>query len=548
MNNVKELLDTEYTNINVNAHTTYNRKMNKLKLKLKLYEGDCLDALKQMPPESVDLIVTDPPYGIKFMNKEWDSFNDVTDIHNSGAYGKEKGFQVLPRQNSNYMIEFFTPIWEAALRVLKPGGFAFVMSSPRADVMARQIIALENAGFNVEYTPIFWTYLNGFPKGQNISKAVDRKLGYARDVISGTTKSPEYAGKFDMKASTERQQLGAPVSEEAKQLDGAYGGFAPKPALEPVIVAMKPLKESTYLEQALSNGKGITWLDNGRIPFSTDGKPVPRISMVPSTNSPHPNDHESRGDGSLGSYRKDREDWESDIRGRFPANLLVSDDALNNGEIIASGNAYHEPTMRNAHPENIFNLGFAQHPFMQSAPNVYGDVGSLSRYFDLDAWWSERLKELPNSVRETFPFLYVPKPSISEKDAGIYEDDEPDEKSALIGVNDVPMNPRGKHKNKHPTVKPIKLMSYLITIGSRPGDVVLDPFSGSGTTLIAAKIMGRNGVGIEKQTEYVKIIQSRLNWGNALDVEDWEYNKVSNNEVINTENKTGSLKGAVEEL
>lgn len=497
--------------------------------KLKLYEGDCLDVLKQMPPESVDLIATDPPYGIKFMNRAWDSFNDVTDIHNSGAYGKEKGFQVLPRQNSNYMIEFFTPIWEAALRVLKPGGFAFVMSSPRADVMARQIIALENAGFNVEYTPIFWTYLNGFPKGQNISKAVDRKLGYARDVISGTTKSPEYAGKFDMKASTERQQLGAPVSEEAKQLDGAYGGFAPKPALEPIIVAMKPLRENTYLEQALSNGKGVTWLDNGRIPFSMDNKPSP---MTPSTNSPHPNDHVAKGDNTLGSYRKERDEWDSDLRGRFPANILVSDDALNNGETIDGGN-FHQGSTRQAH----------------ETPDSYGDSGSLSRYFDLDAWWENNTKELPANIKNILPFLYVPKPSISEKDAGlIMEEDEPDEKSALIGTNDVPMNPRGKHKNLHPTVKPIKLMSYLITIGSRPGDVILDPFTGSGTTLIAAKLMNRNGIGVEKQPEYVNIIKARLNWGNAMDVDQWEYAKISATTIEHTENKVGSLNGAVEEL
>ncbi len=135
-------------------------------------------------------------------------------------------------------------------------------------------------------------------------------------------------------------------------------------------------------------------------------------------------------------------------QGRFPANLLVSDDALSPG---------------------------------------LGDTGSFSRYFDLDTWFEKKLNELPASVRKTFPYLLVPKASKSEKS------------KELDNIS-----------NTHPTVKPLKLMSYLIILGSRHGDVILDPFMGSGTTCVAASQLGRRYIGIELNAEYVNIALKRL--------------------------------------
>jgi hypothetical protein len=126
-------------------------------------------------------------------------------------------------------------IFEECLRVLKPGGMAFVMSAPRSDVHSRMCILLEDAGFNISFTPIAWSYATGFPKAMNISKAVAKR------------------GDID----------------EAKKLEGSYAGYQPKPAVEVVIVAMKPLdKKKGYVDQALDNGKGVTWLDSCRIPFA----------------------------------------------------------------------------------------------------------------------------------------------------------------------------------------------------------------------------------------------------------------------------------------
>ena len=159
--------------------------------------GDSLDLLKDLDDNSVDSIVTDPPYGYSFMGKNWD--------------------KAVPS----------VELWEECLRVLKPGGFAFIMSAPRSDVQSEMIKRLEKAGFKVDFTPVYWTYASGFPKALNIGKKT-----------------------------------------EEENLDGAYAGYQPKPAVEVVIVVMKPLSEKSYVDQAMKNGKGVTWLDDARIAFS----------------------------------------------------------------------------------------------------------------------------------------------------------------------------------------------------------------------------------------------------------------------------------------
>ena len=118
-----------------------------------LIQGDSAKELKKLEDNTVDLLVTDPPYGISFMGKNWD--------------------KALPDK----------AIWRECLRVLKPGAFAFIMSAPRSDVLSRMILCLEEAGFQVGFTPIFWTYASGFPKAHNVGKHVDRKLGAEREVV-----------------------------------------------------------------------------------------------------------------------------------------------------------------------------------------------------------------------------------------------------------------------------------------------------------------------------------------------------------------------------
>lgn len=442
-----------------------------------LYLGNCLEAMKGLDPESVDLMVTDPPYGYAFMGKDWD--------------------KAVPSVET----------WRECLRVMKPGAFAFIMSAPRQDVLSHMIVNLEAAGFKTGFTSIYWTYATGFPKAQNISKAVDKKKGVEREVVgikSGDRYKYSFSHGFNTKDKNSKFGAGdaatltAPATPEAKALDGSYAGFQPKPAVEVVLVVIKPLSEKTYVEQALKNGKGITWLDSARVPIK-DLKNEPGYR-------PNAKNHSTNTTGgcfgATGYTGADRGYHSS--QGRFPANLLVSDDVLDDGLERKSGTGF-KGTQNNM-------TSFSGFKGDSPNPSVGGDSGSYSRYFSLDAWWAERIKTLPDSVRKTFPFIVTPKASKSEKNKGCegVEGRTPIRYGEMKGTPEHAPNRQNKQTNYHPTVKPLKLMSYLVTIGSQEGDTVLDPFMGSGTTGVTCKIEGRRFIGIEMNQDYLDIAIVRL--------------------------------------
>lgn len=439
----------------------------------KLTCTDCREGMRDIPTGSIDLMVTDPPYGYAFMQRNWDKA-----LVNIGA-------------------------WKECLRVLKPGAFAFIMCAPRQDVLSRQIINLEEAGFITGFSSTYWVYASGFPKAQNISKQVDKKAGIEREIIGYRTRpdgsNPRinvnaHSAQFGNSDSNDQIET-APATPEAKNLNGSYGGFQPKPAVEVILVVMKPLSEKTYMDQALKNRKGITWLDNGRIPYKNDRDTYHRNNRT-----------QNHG---IWNNCKGELDRHSNQDGRFPANLLVSDDVLNDGKNSKGSHNQVFITKKTSK----FGCSGSQIGFN----NGYNDFGSFSRYFDLDRWWEEKIKQLPESVQKTFPFLIVPKASKSEKNKGC----ERLEEKARANINKM-MGEAGnfktgsgnirtvKFKNHHPTVKPIKLMSYLITLGSRPNDIILDPFVGSGTTCIAAKMLGRRYIGFDDDEGYIEIAQCRL--------------------------------------
>jgi len=431
---------------------------------------DCMDYLDRINENSIDSIITDPPYGLSFMGKNWD--------------------KALPDKE----------IWEQCLRVLKPGSFAFILCTPRQDCLSRMIINLEDAGFETNFTSIYWTYGSGFPKAMNISKAVDKRLGAERISLGPHPNARKTSGNIQIcKKDGDGQLRPIPATPQAKALDGSYAGFQPKPAVEPIIVVMKPLKERTYVDQALSNQKGITWLDECRIPID-ESIDDPRLGGKGTWTTTKEQNIYGGGDGIP------RGTIASNPNGRFPANLLCCDDVLDDGKDYNRGGS-------------IPNLLERKNNVYGDAPNrgiwnAYGDSGSFSRYFSLDAWWNEKVKNLPDEVKKTFPFLIVPKPTGEEKNRGLQGFDE-GVVQCLHGNADGTLNKRTRGKpsiqrNIHPTVKPLALMSYLITLGSREGDVVLDPFCGSGTTLLACRLLMRRGIGIEISPEYAKIAKARI--------------------------------------
>ena len=421
------------------------------------------------------------------------------------------------------MREFFVPIWKEALRVLKPGAFSFVMSAPRSDVQMVMLQTLQESGFDVSFTPIYWTYATGFPKAMNVGKKTEKE-----------------------------------------NLEGSYAGYQPKPAVEVVIVVMKPLEKKGYTEQAKDNQKGITWLDDCRIPFAgmNDKEQFDKDNVAAMMNF---DGKYEKGEGKMyeGGWEKpnreglsrgihasrkttkrkpreentvfktsgfnseDNDTADASPLGRFAANLLVSDNVLDTGKKTKStgGRAYQNTN-------EMFSGGWAYDEEGTGENPGKGDEGDFSRYYSLDEWWKSRLVKLAPEVQRTFPFLVVPKASKSEKNMGlddfekqqkIYNGQSPESSKDMKGVEKkfttLPT------KNIHPTVKPIQLFSYLVTLGSRKEDIVLDPFMGSGTTPISCVTLDRKYVGIEREKEYFEIAKSRvkkaINPSNLVEHDFW---------------------------
>ena len=470
----------------------------------KLINGDCLEELKKIDESTVDLLCTDPPYGYGFMGKHWDKFEEKQSTKSQSV-----GWMSPGMKKSTYgMREFFIPIWKEALRVLKPGAFSFVMSAPRSDVQMVMLQTLQESGFDVSFTPIYWTYATGFPKAMNVGKKTEKE-----------------------------------------NLEGSYAGYQPKPAVEVVIVAMKPLEKKGYTEQAKDNQKGITWLDDCRIPFAgmNDKEQFDKDNVAGMMNF---DGKYEKGEGKMyeGGWEKpNREGLSRGIQasrkttkrkpreentvfktsgfksenndtaepspfGRFAANLLVSDNVLDTGKKTkSSGGRSYQNT------NDMYSGGWAYDEEGTGENPGKGDEGDFSRYYSLDEWWKHRVSRLPEEVRNTFPFLVVPKASKSEKNMGldnlekkqkIYNGQSPEPSKDMKGVEKkFTTQPT---KNIHPTVKPIQLFSYLVTLGSRKDDVVLDPFMGSGTTPISCVTLDRKYLGIEREKEYFEIAEARV--------------------------------------
>ncbi len=375
--------------------------------------GNCLEVLKTLEDNSVDSIVTDPPYELGFMGKNWDSTG----------------------------IAYTVDLWKECLRVLKPGGHLLAFGGTRT--YHRMVCAIEDAGFEIRDC-IQWLYGSGFPKSHDISKAIDKKLGAEREVVETKPagSGPLKRGHVNksgggMSVGTERSpeyNVTVPATPEAKQWAG--WGTALKPANEPIVLARKPLSEKTIAENVMKWGTGGLNIDATRIP--TD-----ETLMRPA--------RQGIGDvGGWSSYKQKDGMYGTPLgKGRFPANVILDEEA--------------------------------------------------GRMLDEQQEGASR-------------FFYCAKASKKERNMGL-EDVEPT--TVDDGRNKPIDNPflRGKtpRQNTHPTVKPVKLMEYLITLITPPNGIVLDPFFGSGTTGVAAVNLGFNYIGIELDERYVEIAKRRIN-------------------------------------
>jgi DNA modification methylase len=348
-----------------------------------IYNGDCREILETLPDDSVDAVVSDPPYGLAFMGKRWDY--DVPGVE----------------------------VWQQCLRVLKPGGHLLAFAGTRTQ--HRMAVNIEDAGFEIR-DMIAWVYGSGFPKSLDVSKAIDKAAGAEREVVgeykaTGTARNSKHIGAKphaaigEYIANVEKIYITAPATESAKQWQG--WGTALKPALEPITVARKPLT-GTVAENVLQHGTGAINVDGCRV---------------------------------------------GDEGGRFPANLIHD-----GSDEVAELFPETAPAKRADRGKGIDGATFKHATGETSGIRGHDDDGgSAARFF------------------------YCAKADASER-----------------------------RNNNHPTVKPQALMRYLVRLVCPSGGVVLDPFGGSGTTAVAARLEQCRSILCELSAEYCDIAVERL--------------------------------------
>jgi site-specific DNA-methyltransferase (adenine-specific) len=388
-----------------------------------IYHGNCIELLRELEDNSIDSIVTDPPYELGFMGKKWDS----TGI----AYNVE--------------------MWKECLRVLKPGGHLLSFGGSRT--YHRMACTIEDAGFEIR-DQIMWIYGSGFPKSYDISKGIDKKFGAKREVV-GKRVHPTLKNKPNIKSrayhvetlnsneNMESWDITAPATNEAKQWSG--WGTALKPAHEPIVVARKPLSEKNVVDNVLKWGTGGINIDACRIETNED---LTRNCMGLASSS-------NEGWKRPWHEKAIKQVFES-TNGRFPANIIFDEEAK---RLLDEQSGITRSTKVKNKKKSYDGESFTGMLRGISTPDIqYNDVGGASRFF------------------------YCAKASRKERGEG----------------------------NNHPTVKPIALMKYLIKLVMPPNGIVLDPFAGSGTTLVAAKKLGFNYIGFEIEEQYIEIINKRL--------------------------------------
>jgi len=430
-----------------------------------ILHGNNLDILPTLADNSIDSIVTDPPYELGFMGKKWDS---------SG-------------------IAYSVELWQQCLRVLKPGGHLLSFGGTRT--YHRVAVAIEDAGFELRDS-IAWLYGSGFPKSLDVSKAIDKQAGAEREVLTEVVsdlfgdqevKQERKTGIGTGKGSTAimgdgNRDLTMPATLEAQQWQG--WGTALKPAFEPVIVARKPI-EGTVANNVLKWGTGGLNIDGSRI----DGKP-----------------RTTHADGNHQGLPAYEGGWKDTLiqgaQGRWPANIILDPYTAElldeqSGIVSKKGGTYDYVS---PHDPNSTPASFAQGMSGHRRFTVPSETGGASRFF------------------------YVAKASKRDRNEGLEELATKVNGKMMRKANNTSDEPSDGFErfttqpaqNFHPTVKPTTLMEYLINLVTPPNGTVLDPFTGSGSTGKAAILQGFDFIGIEMTEEYLPIIEGRLKHAEAI--------------------------------
>ncbi len=457
--------------------------------------ADCVQALPKLAADSIDAIVTDPPYGLEFMGKKWDRLGDVGQASHAGfpdALGKRFRFAsysasanlkcqrcgrwkwaksehrcncgtdaIWPNVRAvegRRMQEWHHTWAREALRVLKPGGHLLAFGGTRT--FHRLTCALEDAGFEIRDC-LCWLYGTGFPKSLNVAAAIDKTSTKAAAAWQGW-------------------------------------GTALKPAWEPIVVARKPLG-GTVAQNVCRYGTGALNIDDCRIAFQSDadeGESKTKNRHADFNSGTRKNRIYGCDERARGNY---------DAPGRWPANVILShtEDCQKAGRTRIRTSRYHPATRGNG------GLSTTGHSGQQG-------LTERSSNRELVGCWECppdcAVRMLDEQSCRVSRFFYCAKASRSERDAGT--EGLP---TSLIGTwggeeDDLsegkkPTLPRA---NTHPTVKPLALMCHLVRLVTPPGGTVLDPFTGSGSTGAAAVMEGARFIGIEREADYITIARARI--------------------------------------
>lgn len=531
-------------------------------MKTQLILGDCLEKMKDIPANSVDSVVTDPPYELGFMGKSWDN----TGIAN----------------NKN--------MWAECLRVLKPGGHLLAFGGTRT--YHRMACAIEDAGFEVR-DMIEWVYGSGFPKSLNIGKAVDTLIGnekfkeqeiefvkwlksnldcywcsglgiiYADEIgyqdpesclycdgkgrytvedVDGWLGTEAQAFHFFAESDSNRQIPNAEtyaILKNRLHIEDRYDDFIKKHSL-----LLEEIREIQGYEKSIKNwdkkydkailNKPKTELASEWEGWGTALKPAHEpicMARKPLSEKTVAENCLKWGTGGINidesrveyQNEKDKKEGQS---ARPSKTSNANEYALNHGGLEGMDRS-DRSDIAGRFPANLIhdNSEEVRECFPESKSNgEYKKDGDWENTGDgkIRTWdiGYDKLNKYAgqegNASRFFKSIIYQAKASKSERNKGCEELEDKDYKRGIDTEGRVPNDLMDRFKtlpakNNHPTVKPIALMEYLVKLVSREGHVVLDPFMGSGSTGIACKNLNRNFIGIELDPDYIKIAQARIN-------------------------------------
>lgn len=449
-----------------------------------VHHGDCVDVLGEFPDASVDAVCTDPPYGLEFMGREWDSFRPSASRLRTRVDGRTnpaegKSVTTTPEAYvAGAPYQQWCETWAAeCLRILKPGGHLLAFGGTRT--VHRLTCAIEDAGFEIR-DGIDWLYGTGFPKSLDVSKAIDKAAGASRKVVGTELGLPGYGTRNGLSNHANLNDDGwhgvdavhggvavtAPATDEAKRWEG--WGTALKPAREPIVLARKPLA-GTVAANVVTYGAGGLNIDACRV--ESTGESVNRIGEASA----------ERVYGSGGDFTLKPGPRGGDPDGRWPTNVVLSHATTATGvDLCADGCVEGCPVAElNTQSGTLRSGVLAPHHNAKVSANgsmsggnyanrikgtFGGDEGGASRFFPV--------------------FRYEAKAGSTER-------------------------PRDGD-TAHPTVKPLELMRWLVRLVTPPGGTVLEPFAGSGTTAEACVLEGFRCIAIEREAAYLPLIVARL--------------------------------------